>query len=158
MIEQIVDKWLKDTKKDLFKNYIKLGLKASGDWGKSLETKSEVTNTSIKAKILANDYTVYLEDGRNKNKNQSEKALKAWVGWAGSTFLDDWVRDKRVNISPYAVAWKIAREGWKVPNKFNRGGLVSDIITPERIKELTDQIVQFKVQEVRSDVVKTFRK
>jgi hypothetical protein len=158
MIEQIVDKWLKDTKKDLFKNYIKLGLKASGDWGKSLETQSEVTNTSIKAKILANDYTVYLEDGRNKNKNQSEKALKAWVGWAGSTFLDDWVRDKRVNISPYAVAWKIAREGWKVPNKFNRGGLVSDIITPERIKELTDQIVQFKVQEVRSDVVKTFRK
>ncbi len=157
MIGQIIDKWLEDTKKDLFKNYKKLGLKASGDWGKSLEPKSEVTNTSINAKILANDYTTYLENGRNRNQNQSEKALKAWVGWAGSTFLDKWVKDKRTNVNPYAVAWKIAREGWKVPNKFNKGGLVSDVVTDKRIKTLVDELITFKVSDIKSDVIRTFK-
>jgi hypothetical protein len=157
MIEEIVNKWLNDTKKDLFQNYIKLGLKASGDWGKSLETKYKITNTSINAKILANDYTVFLEAGRNKNQNQTEKALKSWVGWAGSTFLKKWVEDKNIDASPYAIAWKIAREGWKVPNRFNKGGLVSDVITPERIQILVDALAQFRIESTRSDVIKIFR-
>jgi len=157
MIEDIVNKWLADTKKDLFNNYIKLGLKASGDWGNSLESKSEVTSTSINAKILANDYTTYIQNGRNQNKNQTDKALKAWVGWAGSTFLAKWVEDKKLNISPYAVAWKIAREGWKVPNRYNKGGLVSDVITNDKIKELTGQLLLFKVNQIKSDVIKIVR-
>jgi len=157
MIEDIVNKWLIDTKKDLFNNYIKLGLKASGDWGNSLESKSEVTSTTINAKILANDYTEQLENGRQPNKNQSPEALKAWVGWAGSTFLDKWVKDKGINVNPYAVAWKIAREGWKVPNRYNKGGLVSDVITNDKIKELTSQLLLFKVDQIKSDVIKIVR-
>jgi hypothetical protein len=158
MIQEIVNKWLEGAKKDLFKNYIKLGLKASGDWGDSLESKSQVTPTKIKASISANDYTVQLEEGRKPNRNQNPVKLKAWVGWAGSTFLKDWVKNKGINVNPYAAAWKIAKEGWKIPNKYNKGGLVSDVITDDRIKSLVDELVGFKVSEVRSDIIRRFRR
>jgi hypothetical protein len=40
------------------------------------------------------------------------------------------------------------RDGIKVPNKFNGGGVVSDIINPERVKRLTldiNKIIKAKI-------------
>lgn len=157
MVEEIVNKWLSDIEKDLVANYDKLGLRASGDWAKSLEPFTEINPGKIKLGILGNNYTRWVENGREPNKDQSEKGLKAWVGWAGSTFLKKWVEDKQININPFAVAWKIAREGWEVPNPNNAGGLVSDVVTRERMRELNKSLMLSVIENFKSEIIKDLK-
>lgn len=151
----IIDNWLNGVERDLIGNYNRLGLKASGQWEQSLEQFVSTTNQGFTVGIKGQDYTDQLENGRSPNQNQSPEALKAWVGWAGSTFLAEWVNDKNVDINPYAVAWSIARNGWVVPNRYNAGGLVSDVVTTERISQLNKELVLFKVGEFKSNIVKS---
>jgi len=157
MIEQVINKWLSEMKRDLISNYDKLGLRASGDWAKSLEEFQKISDSTIKAGILGNDYTVYLEQGRRPNRNQSPEALRAWVGYAGSTFLKEWVDKKGINVNPYAVAWKIAREGWEVPNRHNKGGLVSDVVNRSKMIDLIRSIGNYFISSFRSDVINKFK-
>lgn len=154
MIDAIVTNWLNDSQDALADNYNKLGLRASGNWPNELETYSNITPTKITAGIKGAAYTGALTEGRNPNMNQDPEAIKRWVGWAGNTIIKKWCEDKGVNISPFAVAYKIAREGWRVPNRFNPGGLVDDVFTDGRIKLLTDQIFTGIVSDLKSDVMK----
>jgi len=89
-------------------------------------------------KIYANKYIYYLVYGRKPNKNQDPAKVKAWVGWAGSTFLKDWVEAKGLSISPFAVAYSIAKKG----NSFNPQGstLLSDIINDSMVNNLKSEI------------------
>ena len=153
----IINNWLNGVENDLKANYNRLGLKASGKWGDSLQQFTTTTNEGFKIGIKGQDYTEQLENGRRPNQNQTPEALKAWVGWAGSTFLAQWVKDKGLDISPYAVAWGIARNGWTVPNQNNAGGLVSDVVTTKRISELNKELVLFEVGEFRSKVIKDLK-
>jgi hypothetical protein len=157
MIEEIVSNWLNKIQKDLVLNYDRLGLRASGEWEESLEQFKELSGGVLKFGILGADYTVQLEQGRRPNKNQSEDALKAWVGWAGSTFLKEWVEVKNIDASPYAIAWKIAREGWQVPNPNNAGGLVSDVVNRENLLELNREITLSIIEDFKNGFRKTFR-
>jgi hypothetical protein len=156
-VETIISSWLDGVQKDLTINYKRLGLKASGGWPKQLEQFQEVSAGRIRAGMLGANYTQWIENGRGPNRDQSKEGLKAWVGWAGSTFLKQWVKDKKINISPFAVAWKIALRGWKVPNQHNAGGLVSDVITKDRIQELNRALIFSVIEDFRSEVIKEFK-
>jgi len=156
-MDQVLSIWLEDKRKALIANYDRLGLRASGQWAESLEPFQEISDRKIKAGMLGEDYTYYLENGRGPNKDQSDDAIQAWVGWAGSTFLAKWVEDKGINASPYAIAYKIAKSGWKVPNANNAGGLVSDIINPESIEKLNRELLQKIVTSFQSDILKNFK-
>ena len=155
--DEIIRVWLAETRGQLIENYLRLGLKASGQWANSLESFQEKTATGQKLGIIGQDYTDQLENGRLPNKNQGEKALRAWVGWAGSTFLAQWVKDKGLPHNPFAVAWKIAKKGWDVPNQHNAGGLVSDVITDEWIGELGSKLINASINDIRSDILKQFK-
>jgi hypothetical protein len=155
--KQIVDTWLDEVKQDLITNYHKLGLKASGNWERQLETVSKVEGLEIKAIVKGEQYTGAIEYGRRKNRNQSKEAIRAWVGWAGSTFIAQWIKDKGLNLNPFAVSYKIARMGWKVPNAFNVGGLVSDAITDNKIDELIRKLSLFYIDQIKSDMVNTLK-
>ncbi len=152
--KQTIQQWLNTIQAELIANYNRLGLKASGRWEKSLEQFETKSDSTLKIGIKANDYSEYMENGRRANKKQDADSLRKWVGWAGSTFLAQWVKDKGLSISPFAVAWKIAKEGVKVPNKHNAGGLVSDVVTSEKIdqlsKDLTAQFVESFKSELRN--------
>lgn len=87
----------------LIPKFRELGMPASGEWEENVEARGN--------EIWGRDYTEYLVEGRPPNQDQSEEAIRRWVGWAGSTILKDWVSSKGLNINPYAVAYKIAREG-----------------------------------------------
>jgi len=154
-IKEKIDNWLNESKTDLIKNYDRLGLRASGQWANDLETKQSATGNGYKITISGSKYSGVLESGRKPNTNQS--GLKAWVGWAGSTFLKDWVKRKGINASPYAIAWKIAREGIKVPNQYNAGGLVTDVMTKGRFNKLMKDIGMIILTDVKSDVIKQFK-
>lgn len=155
--KKIADNWLKDIERDLVKNYDKLGLRASGKWAKSLTHFVDEKEKGFSIGIKGQDYTYYLENGRRQNKDQSKESLKKWVGWAGSTFLAKWVKDKGITANPYAVAWKIALEGWEVPNPNNAGGLVSDVVTKKRIQELNRSIGLHLVGNFQSEIIKELK-
>jgi hypothetical protein len=157
MIKEIVNTWLDNIERDLVINYDRLGLRASGEWEQSLEQFTKFEDSMIKIGILGADYTVQLEQGRRPNREQSQDKLKAWVGWAGSTFLKDWADKKGVNINPYAIAWKIAREGWDVPNQYNTGGLVSDVVNKGRMIDLVRDVSKAMIDEFKSDVIKNIK-
>lgn len=157
MMQEVIDKWLKDTQSALVENYDALGLRASGRWARSLAPYQTRENNRFLVGIMGEKYTGAIEFGRRPNRNQTKEALQKWVGWAGSTFLADWVKAKGLRISPYAVAWKIARQGWRVPNSFNKGGLVSNVVTDKRINELMEELRVFYLKEIRTDLVNTLK-
>ena len=104
--------------------------------------------------MLGAPYTGIMETGRKPNEKQDKGSIKAWVGWAGNTFIKDWVNRKGLSINPFAIAYKIAREGIKVPNHYNPGNLISDVITNERIEKLSNSISNIIVTNLKSDVIK----
>ena len=122
-IEQIIGDVIERFLKPKFRE---LGMPASGEWEENVEARGN--------EIWGRHYAEYLVEGRPPNKDQDPEAMRRWVGWAGSTFLKYWVQNKGLNISPYAVAWKIAREGtdW-YPNG-------SDLLEVLESKEVLDYI------------------
>lgn len=153
-----IQDWLNENQQALINNYFSIGLKASGNWASEVETKIEETNLGFRAIILGAAYTGVLESGRRPNTNQTPEGLRAFVGWAGSTILKDWVQRKGLDVNPYAAAYKIAREGIPVPGPHNRGGLVSDVITEAQIDKLLDNILGFIITDVQSDVLQQLKK
>ena len=154
---EIIRVWLAETRGQLINNYLNLGLKASGKWADSLEPFQNETSNGYNLGMLGQDYTEYLEQGRPPNEDQGEEALRAWVGWAGSTFLAQWVKDKGLPHNPFAVAWKIARKGWSVPNSNNAGGLVTDIVTNEWVSVLSGRLAGASISDLKSDILKEFK-
>lgn len=149
-LESKITDVLEKGKNDLIKSYSSKGLRASGKFERSLETFFKEKDNGFSFGILGANYADIMQNGRMPNKNKD--SLKKFVGWAGSTFLADWVKDKGLSISPFAVAWKIAREGIKVPNRFNPGGVISDVINDSFVEEFR-QIIKFhQIESVKSDV------
>lgn len=154
MIKELVEDWTRKIEAGLINNYNRLGLNASGDWGREVESVSKVSQTTINIKFLGAPYTGVLTEGRKPNKNQDPSVLHKWVGWAGSTILKDWVNQKGISANPFAVAYKIAREGIKVPNPNNPGTLISDVINEKTIQDLIDSLRIFVIDDIKSDVIK----
>lgn len=152
-IEYILDEWSKKRKSELIERYISMKLKASGAFEKGLKVETE----SYKTTIFTEPHTWFMVNGRAPNKSSDEKTQKKWVGWAGSTFLKKWVDDKGLDISPFAVAWKIARHGISVPNNFNDGKLISSVINQSTFDLLNKELGLFIVSEIKSDIIKTWQ-
>lgn len=155
--QTIIDTWMVDLKADLIKEYSALGLRASGNWAEQLEETSKPTSSGYKAIMLGEQYTGAITDGRSANADQSPEALKAWAGWAGSTFIKDWVENKGLDLSPYAVAYNIAKNGWSVPNNHNAGGLLSNVITKDRLAGLIKQISKDYETTLISELTNTLK-
>lgn len=153
-LKQSVDSWCKNTISELGKNYNRLGLKASGQWQKDLESKTEISESRINVKILGSRYTGVLVDGRKPNKKQDKDSIRAFVGWAGNTWLKDWVGRKGIVANPFAIAYKIGTEGIKVPNPNNPGTLLSDVFTKDRINLLLKNISDVMKVDIKGKLVK----
>lgn len=132
------------------------GLKASGNWANELESFVEETDKGFRFGMKGTHYSFYMQNGRRQNKDQSKEGIKKFVGWAGNTFLKKWVKDKGLNISPFAVAYKIATEGIEVPNYYNDGSLLSFINT-DYFKEISRTLVSSKINKLSSDIIKMYR-
>ena len=107
-LQQNISLWVNDAEKALVNEYVSGGRKASGNWSKELTDEVKVSQTNINVKILGAKYTGAMVNGRKPNTKQSKESIKAFVGWAGSTFLSDWVKQKGINANPYAIAYSIA--------------------------------------------------
>lgn len=131
----------------LIPKFRELNMDASGEWEQNVEARG--------SEIWGRDYTEYLVDGRPPNSDQSPEAMKAWVGWAGSTFLNDWVNNKGLNINPYAVAWKIAREG---NNYYPKGTDLLEVLNSQEVKDyITESLGRIITVKVEQEFKRQFR-
>ena len=94
-----------------------------------------------------------MEKGRGPNKQQTAKQARSL-----GRILEQWVKDKGIDVNPYAAAWKIVREGIDVPNKNNPGKVVEDVVTNEWYDELVEQLRQHWIFVVQTQVERLFRK
>lgn len=125
----------------LIPRFRELGMPASGEWENTVEAR--------KNEIWGRDYTEYLVQGRPPNANQDPQALKAWVGWAGSTFLSQWVRDKGIAANPFAVAWKIARSGTRY---YPEGTDLLEVLNSQEVEEyIVGRYTDLVVRQVTND-------
>ena len=153
-IQQILNDWAERTRQELISTYRRKGLKASGAFEAGLTTDT----TESRTQIWTVPHTWYMVQGRGKNSSQDKEAVRKWVGWAGSTFLKKWVDDKGLSISPFAVAYKIAREGIRVPNQYNDGTLISSVINDNSIERLLSDMGIFEIKEIKSEIIKTWQR
>mgnify|MGYP007023413048 FL=1 len=135
-MKEILRVWLEEQKTGIIANYNAKGRRASGGF----ETKTYVQVEENKGAIMAPRYAGVMLFGRRPNFNQDQKAIRSWVGWAGSTFLKDWVQNKGLVISPFAAAYKIARKGVDEPTPPN--GLVTEVVNADAIKELGKRLAK----------------
>lgn len=153
-MKDIIANWLHEVRYDLVESYEDKGLRASGKWADSLsEEVQHLRGGEYTATVRGQHYTEYMQNGRRPNQDQSKEGIRRFVNWAGSTFIADWVADKGLNISPFAVAYKIAEFGTTVPNPHNKGNVVADVVNTKRIASLgtllTSQAVIFAASDIR---------
>ena len=153
-IQYILNEWSEQTKQELIDKYKSMGLKASGEFEKGLTTDTTENST----KIWTAPHTWYMVNGRNQNIKQDKESIKKWVGWAGSTFLKKWVEDKGLDISPFAVAYKIARQGISVPNRYNEGTLISSVINDNSISGLLSQMGIYIIKDIKTEIQQTWQR
>ena len=135
-MSEILKEWLEEQKTGIISNYNAKGRKASGRF----ERETYVQMDTNKGAIMAPSYAGVMLFGRRPNFNQEPKAIRSWVGWAGSTILKEWVQNKGLSINPYAVAYNIAKYGVKEPTPPN--GLVTEVVDDEAIKELGKRLAK----------------
>ena len=152
-IQFILNEWAERIKQELIDKYKSMGLKASGAFEDGLSTETTESST----KIWTVPHTWYMVNGRGKNSSQDKEAVRKWVGWAGSTFLKKWVEDKGLDITPFAVAYKIARQGIRVPNENNDGKLISEVITAKSISGLLEKMGAYIITDIKTDIQKTWQ-
>lgn len=149
---EILNTYFDSTIRDLIRVHEEKGLKASGAYERSLVKEITQDGSKTTAKIKGASHVYYLQHGRQPNKNQTAGMAK-FLG----KILEQWVKDKGINVNPYAAAWKIVREGWQVPNRFNPGGVVSDVINDSWLHEIVKLLRYDNIKEIRSAVIREFK-
>lgn len=150
--------WFDLLKSDILKEYDAQRLKASGKFERLLEINIKSQDNKIKGVLLGANYAEQLDRGRGKTKASGgtgvlREAIEQWVKDKGIVPRDGISRKSLV----YLITRKIHRDGIKVPNKYNVGGIITKIITEQRIQELVDRLVFINVEQLSSDILIQFK-
>lgn len=121
---------------------------ASGELERSITYTIEGSTLTI----WGNDYIYYLQNGRGPNKNQSKEALLNFAGWAGSTFIKDWINDKGLDLNPFAVAYNLGKNGNII---YQQGGsnLVSSIFDEALQQTIENEFAGLLASEIESEIL-----
>jgi hypothetical protein len=150
---EVLNQWAIEKEDELRRVYTAKKLKASGSFSQSLRHEFKDGHLTI----YGGRQIEMMISGRAANRDQSPEALKAFVGFAGSTFLKKWVADKGLTISPFAVAYKIAREGVTVPNRYNDGKLLTDVFGAGKLEDLKQRLGKSFEVEISTNIKQVWR-
>ena len=126
----------KDIVKDLQNSMSSKGLNASGKTSKSIASKVEETLTKAILTITANRSIGALQHGRRPGRMPPRDAIREWIDSKPISLTGGMTKDQLA----YLIQRKIGREGIKVPNRFNPGGVISDVINDELINSIFKKI------------------
>jgi hypothetical protein len=163
-IKETISEWLGEVRTDIGKKYEEIehfGIFAKdANFPDLIETNIEEVNGLYKSQVLGPYYTYWLEHGRGPtldptphNPTVREVVLR-WIKKYGVQAYN-----KKYNQSTLAffISKSIHENGIKVPGKYNPGGLISDVITQQRVQDLYRKVGQVFINEIRSDVIKELK-
>lgn len=152
MIEEKIQGFFKETIIKLIDSYEQKGLRASGRYANDLKSTITSSGSKINAKITGPIESYFMEHGRGPNRNPSLGSVR-FLG----KILEKWVSDKGIDVNPYAAAHKIVYQGILVPNPYNPGGVITDVINDNWFDELYNLLRLDLITSIRSDVIKNIK-
>lgn len=137
--DQILEREFEAIKTDLIKKYDELGMRASGNWARSLDVRV----SGLTAKLLGPKYTEQLVFGRKPGKFPPIAAIERWIREKGLKPIED---NLKISSLAFLIARKISQEGTQY---FQQGGtdLIDSVITPRRIQSIIGKVSVFFVNE-----------
>lgn len=125
---------------DIVQRHLDLGMKASGDFIRSLE----VRETPLGAQILGADYTKYLVNGRGPGKMPPKDNIVKWL-------MDKFGYDqKTAEKIAFPVRKKIAKEGTKWHNEESR--LIDAVLNDETIEKILEKLRIIMIDFVKLEI------
>lgn len=152
----IVKEWMEGVQGDLIANYDRQGLRASGSFAQSLEPVITERPHGYNVKMRAARHSYFMENGRRPNKEKSPEQAKLLY-----PIIKDWIEAKGLDFDDskaFAICLKIVYEGIRVPNKYNPGGVISEVVTEQRMRQLASSLGRNILLEFQSYVIKEFKK
>ena len=126
-----VTQLVRQIRDEIVANYYRMRLNASGRF----DRETEVIEYAGGVKIESPAYIYQMEDGRAAGSFPPVSAIKQWI------------KDKNANAgtdipeeAAYAIAYVIKRDGINVPNRFNKGGVVSTLLNDAAVKKLAVEV------------------
>ncbi|WP_338876954.1 hypothetical protein WBJ53_14955 [Spirosoma sp. SC4-14] len=101
-------------------------LRASGRSAASLHKRVTRSGTVLTLEILGAAYFYQQQNGRRPSSKRPSRAMVESI--------KEWTKIRGINIPAYAIAMKIQRDGIKVPNPFNPGGVLSEPLNPDKVR------------------------
>lgn len=133
-------------RQEVIARYEQSGMKASGNWAKSVQVQ-ELPNGFT---IVADDYL----NGRSPGKAPPSEVIEKWITQKGIA-----ARIKgEISVSSlaYLIARKIAQKGWH-PKKENEN-IVEQVATPQRIQQIMDAVAPVYAENFARDISALFDK
>ena len=130
-IDEVLDNWMDERKVSHIQKYESSGRKASGRFGQSVRIEAGAGESQM----YGASHIWFAVNGRKPNKDQSKEGLMHFAKWAGHYIYKDWMKQKGLIGSPYALAYHIGKNGITVPNSYNDGRLLQDTIYDQTATE-----------------------
>ncbi len=141
----ILDKYARRFIRQIIDNYHSSDAKASGNTERQLESIID----DNRLQILGPDYLRWMEDGRPPTRNDGDGELVEKI--------KQWILDKPVpGGNAYAIAKKIHQEGTLLYRTGRHRNIYSDILTPQTIDEMIQEMAFIYGREIESDLIKAF--
>lgn len=118
---------------DIRTSQLDRGLVASGKSSKSLSFTVEREGQRITFTVIGSSSWYFQQNGRRPNAKKGRPSN--WL----INVIREWIQVKNLSIplaAAGAIAYKITNEGIHVPNRFNRGGVLSEPLNKGRIVSL----------------------
>lgn len=135
--KEILDIEFEKLKRDLIVEYDTLGMRASGEFERELEVRSE----PLQATLLGAQHSEQLEYGRGKTGSSSTTSAEPLIERIKKWILQKGIAAQGITVGSLAflITRKIHREGW---NRAKHGGvgLLSKVITEQRMQLIIDKI------------------
>lgn len=134
-----VTRLVRQIRDEIVANYYRMGLNASGRF----DRETEVVEYAGGVRIESPAYIRQMEDGRAAGSFPPVSAIRQWI------------RDKNANAgtdipeeAAYAIAYVIGRDGIRVPNRYNEGGVASRILSPDTVQRITAEVSRIVRAEI----------
>lgn len=158
--EQIYLKYLEILRIKLIKKYDELGLRASGKYADALEAKTEPN----KLIMFGSPHSGVMEFGRRAGKfppyNPETGTFDQIAEWIETKQgLPAIFKEKKKQYA-FLIARKIAREGIRVPNEYNKGEVISSVVDDflaNDISLMLEELGDIFLARIKSDVLQIFK-
>lgn len=157
MAESSMFNFMSKSVTDLKANADKLGLTYTGKYKDELEYRVIEESTTTKYQIWGGYHTQFMENGRAPNKDKSVAAAKKLYPIALEWAMTKGPSVDNVKQFAFRVALKWVYKGIQVPNSYNPGTVVSDIINKSWFDEGIRTAGGALLPQIKSDVLRSIK-